>query len=80
MSKLSVSKSPSSKGINQSYHNKYYVPENLTLVIVGSVDHKALLHTLQDQVEPSILSKGQPDLTNWKRYRSPLDLLNIDHG
>jgi hypothetical protein len=37
-------------------------------VIVGDIDHNSLLQTLQDQVESSILSKGQPDLANWKRY------------
>jgi Zn-dependent M16 (insulinase) family peptidase len=52
---------------NASYHASYYIPPNLTLVIVGNVDHTTLLKTLQEQVEPSILSKGKLDLTNWKR-------------
>jgi Zn-dependent M16 (insulinase) family peptidase len=53
--------------LKNSYHAKYYVPHNLTLVIIGSVDHGALLHTLQDKVESSILKKGTPDLSLWKR-------------
>jgi len=36
-------------------------------VIVGNIDHAALLHTLQDKVESSILAKGKPDLSHWKR-------------
>lgn len=50
-----------------SYHAKYYVPHNLTLVIIGSLDHGALLHTLQEKVESSILKKGNLDLSHWKR-------------
>ena len=52
----------------KSYHGAYYVPHNLSLVIVGNVDHVALLETLQEKVEANILSKGKPDLTHWKRY------------
>jgi Zn-dependent M16 (insulinase) family peptidase len=53
--------------LTSRYHANYYVPHNLTLVIVGEVDHGALLHTLQNEVESSILAKGKTDLSHWKR-------------
>jgi Zn-dependent M16 (insulinase) family peptidase len=66
-----------------SYHAKYYVPHNLTLVIIGSLDHAALLHTLQDKVESSILKKEKPDLSHWKRpwvSSPPAPSLNSSHS
>jgi Zn-dependent M16 (insulinase) family peptidase len=49
------------------YHASYYLPQNLTLVIVGNINHRDLLQTLQMEVESSILTVGKPDLSSWKR-------------
>jgi len=80
-SKLSESIYPFlSQESDWSYHSNYYVPHNLSLVIVGNVDHGMLLQTLQEKVESSILSKGKPDLSGWKRYFPSEIGGNVDHG
>ncbi|BFZ62739.1 hypothetical protein YB2330_003849 [Saitoella coloradoensis] len=51
----------------REYHASYYVPQNLSLIITGNVDHNALLETLQNTVEQTIIEKGVPDLSTWQR-------------
>ncbi|KAH7100191.1 Metalloenzyme, LuxS/M16 peptidase-like protein [Auriculariales sp. MPI-PUGE-AT-0066] len=43
----------------RNYHSQYYVPHNLSLVVCGKVDTRAMLQVLQDHVEPSALKHGQ---------------------
>ncbi|MBW0466041.1 hypothetical protein O181_005756 [Austropuccinia psidii MF-1] len=52
----------------KDYHNTYYRPYNLQLLVTGKLDLTVLLKTLQEQVEPSILEHGQNHIPkSWKR-------------
>lgn len=44
--------------IVRNYHQSYYRPDNLCLIVTGKVDKESLLKALEP-VEASILSKGQ---------------------
>lgn len=50
----------------RQYHEKYYVPNNLVLVITGKLNQLELLRALED-VDHSILSHQKSDLPKWKR-------------
>jgi len=43
----------------RKYHSEYYVPHNLSLIVSGKVDTRALLDALQTHVEPSAIAHGQ---------------------
>ncbi|KAF5377430.1 hypothetical protein D9615_005325 [Tricholomella constricta] len=54
------------------YHETYYVPHNLSLIVAGKLSSGtlSLLDVVQRQVEPSLISHGQnagPRPSNWKR-------------
>lgn len=54
----------------RSYHAKYYVPNNLCLVVAGKLSTEALLETIQAKVEPRIADHKQakgPIPPGWKR-------------
>ena len=55
----------------RDYHSSSYLPHNITLIVAGrSLSPTALLTTLQDQVEPSIIAHKQnkgPHPAGWKR-------------
>lgn len=51
----------------RDYHQKYYVPYNLCLIICGSVSQQSLLKVLQDQVEASIVKHAASKPRDWKR-------------
>lgn len=54
----------------RAYHKSYYVPHNLCLIVAGNLSTRALLDTLQTQVEPQIIKHGQahgPRPDGWKR-------------
>lgn len=43
----------------RQYHGKYYVPQNLCLVVAGKLPTNSLLDVLQTQVEPRIAEAKQ---------------------
>jgi Zn-dependent M16 (insulinase) family peptidase len=54
----------------RDYHQSYYVPQNLCLIVAGRLSTESLLEVLQKQVEPTIVKHGQghgPRPKNWKR-------------
>jgi Zn-dependent M16 (insulinase) family peptidase len=54
----------------KNYHQSYYVPHNLCLIVAGRLSTNDLLNVLQGQVEPRILEHGQahgPRPDGWKR-------------
>ncbi|MBW0474952.1 hypothetical protein O181_014667 [Austropuccinia psidii MF-1] len=52
----------------KKYHDTYYRPYNLQLTLTGKLDPTALLKTLQEEVEPSIIQHGQDHAPkHWKR-------------
>lgn len=54
----------------RNYHASYYVPQNLSLIVCGSLSTQALLDTLQTNVEPRIIAHEQnkgPRPEGWKR-------------
>ncbi|KAH7883663.1 Metalloenzyme, LuxS/M16 peptidase-like protein [Phlebopus sp. FC_14] len=56
----------------RGYHNTYYVPHNMSLIVTGRLSSgtKSLLSVIQERVEPSIVSHGQnngPRPGGWKR-------------
>lgn len=59
-------------GIVRDYHQTYYVPHNLSLIVTGKLSSgtSSLLSVVQEQVEPSIIAHGQnrgPRPEGWKR-------------
>ncbi|MBW0485783.1 hypothetical protein O181_025498 [Austropuccinia psidii MF-1] len=52
----------------REYHNRYYRPNNLQLIVTGALDPMALLKVLQEEVEPSIIKHAQDRIpSDWKR-------------
>lgn len=54
----------------RAYHKSYYVPQNICLIVAGSLSTQALLDTLQNQVEPQIIKHDQargPRPDGWTR-------------
>jgi Zn-dependent M16 (insulinase) family peptidase len=56
----------------RQYHQTYYVPHNLTLIVTGkfSEDTASLLRVVQEQVEPTLIEHGAvhgPRPSGWKR-------------
>ena len=56
----------------RKYHASYYVPHNLTLIVAGKLASgtKTLLDVVQEQIEPSLIARGQnqgPRPKGWKR-------------
>ncbi|KAL0123609.1 hypothetical protein PUN28_005848 [Cardiocondyla obscurior] len=52
------------------YHEKYYRPENLTVLIVGQVEHEKVLEVLKP-LEKKIISKGEKDVFK-KPWQNPI--------
>lgn len=56
----------------RKYHSNYYVPHNLALIVAGKLSSgtASLLHVIQEQIEPSLISHGLnrgPYPPGWKR-------------
>ncbi|KAF8140174.1 Metalloenzyme, LuxS/M16 peptidase-like protein [Boletus edulis] len=56
----------------RQYHNTYYVPHNLSLIVTGKLSSgtRSILSVLQEKVEPRIIAHGQnqgPRPKGWKR-------------
>jgi len=58
--------------IVRDYHQTYYVPHNLSLIVSGKLSRgtETLLSVVQNEIEPSIIAHGQnkgPKPPGWKR-------------
>lgn len=69
---LSVETASDGLFLVRDYHAKYYVPQNLALIVAGKLSSgtSSLLKVVQDTVEPSLIAHHQnhgahPD--GWKR-------------
>ncbi|EMR09638.1 hypothetical protein PNEG_02221 [Pneumocystis murina B123] len=51
----------------RKYHSKYYLPQNLCIIITGKIDVNELFYVLDQIIEPNILNNLTPNLENWKR-------------
>ena len=56
----------------RKYHSSYYVPQNLALIVTGKLSGgtSSLLRVVQEQIEPSLISRGQnhgPCPPDWNR-------------
>jgi len=56
----------------RDYHQTYYVPHNLSLIVAGKLSSgtETLLSVVQNKIEPSIIAHGQnkgPKPSGWKR-------------
>ncbi|KAI9610843.1 hypothetical protein H4Q26_008685 [Puccinia striiformis f. sp. tritici PST-130] len=52
----------------REYHEYYYRPHNLQLIVTGKLDPTELLEVLNSQVEPSLVQHGQDRIpSGWKR-------------
>jgi len=56
----------------RKFHNSYYAPHNLALVVAGKLSEgtSSLLRVVQEQVEPSLIQHNQnkgPRPAGWKR-------------
>ena len=56
----------------REFHGTYYVPHNLTIVVLGKFASgtPSLLQLVQDEIEPSLIAHGQnkgPRPAGWKR-------------
>ena len=54
--------------IVREFHQYYYRPNNLQLIVTGKIQPDQLLHVLNTQVEPILIKHGQNQIPEgWKR-------------